>query len=262
MLDIKRILFTLTAFAAIVTAVAAPQESYDFFRHVKTYGREINSIYRDPSTYIAWLGTSHGLIRYGNSPLAQSASVYPGNLNKPIKSVTGLNNGTLLIKTISMQYISYDPISNRIVNDNFADFFTKIGIDGAKPHSSEIVVDDGDLWIYYGKNLYICPHDDNGKASLKTIADDKILYVYPNENHFFILTAKSLSLYDKKTAGLVKRLPWSFPADLRKPRMVEDGNGDIWVGNENLYRYDIREAHMHGNSPEYISHRYDSVKQR
>ena len=242
MFDMQKILFTIMVFMTFAVADAAQKESYDYFRHVKTYGREINSIYRDPSTGIVWLGSSHGLLRYGNSPLEQSVSVYPEALNKPIKSVTGLDNGMLLIRANSMQYIIYDPVSNQIINDDFTEYFKEIGIDGAKIHSTEITVDDGDLWIYSGKKLYSIAQDNDEKASLRTVADDKILYVYINKSQFYILTAGNLSIYDKKTDRLIKRLGWNFPADIRDLRMVEDRNGDIWIGNENLYRYNVRDG--------------------
>ena len=236
-----RKLLTIIAFLLCsFISFATPTGGYNYFRHINTYGKEINCIYRDPATGIVWLGSSYGLIKYGESTIDESISRYPGRLNSAIRTIMGLKDNMLLIRTLSSHYIVYDPDNNRIVLDDFDGFIRAIGIEGAEDVSTEIMVDGENLWIYTGRKLYSHPQSKEGKAVLQAIADDTILYAFISRDRFYILTARTLSMYDKKTSGLIKRLDWTFPVDVRNLKIVEDCNGDLWIGNENLYRYNLR----------------------
>lgn len=210
----------------------------DNFLHVSTYGIEVYSIYRDPISGVAWLGTNQGLFKYDNTPLKKEAqSIYPDLLTNSIKSIQGMEDGTLLLRTVTRQYMLYNPILNE-VKDDFKDIFSQWGLENVQPQESEIIVDDNKhLWIYSGKCLWYYNPAVSPTAILKTKVEDNILKICVGKSRFYILTSTALIGYEKETSNVLFKSGWLFPDDIRNLTMEEDKHGNIWAGSKNLYRY-------------------------
>lgn len=216
---------------------------YDNFLHISTPGIEVYSIYRDPHSGIVWLGTNHGLFRYGNALLKQdSQAVFPDLLTNNIQSIQGMKDGTLLLRSITRQYMLYDPNFNTI-KDDFEEILSQWGLQNIQSQNTEVIIDKyKNIWIYSGKYLWYYNPEESKHAILKVKAPNNIQNICIGKNKFYILTHTSLYGYDIETSNLLFQSTWLFPKDIRNLKMQEDNLENIWVGNVNLYRYIYQKA--------------------
>lgn len=243
-MDYKHIIVIIIIWMATFCVNVFGINTNDYFFHISTYGNEINSIYRDQESGIVWLGSNKGLFKHDNSLLKDDFQyIYPDILSYGIRSVQGMQDGNLLLYSITHQYILYNPISNTVKTD-FKSLFREWGIeDSVLPWQSNIVVDkDKNLWIYSGNRLWCYNKMLYENAILKVKTKTDILQLCIGDNNFYVLTDNAMSCYDKKSSKLLYATDWIFSKDSRDLKMIEDKYGNIWVGGENLYRYVIRES--------------------
>ena len=238
-MDIRTyIIILLLSLLLPVNICAGAVESYDSFYHEDTNGCEIYSVFRDQSTGVVWLGTSRGLMRYGNNAFSMSpCSMYPALLGKSIKTVQGIGNGNLLIYTFSKEYFILNPYTHEIFSD-FDERMATLGLGDCQEWLTRISVgNDRMVWIYTGCRLYGYMPGVDDSARLMAEAESEITGICATDNRYYVMTRDGLSVYDRESQKLIEHSVLTFHPNSHNLKVAVDIDGNVWVGSEDLYRY-------------------------
>lgn len=223
--------------------VAAKQlmaDSYDSFHHLKTWAEEIRAVYPDAGGRI-WIGTIHGLMRYGDFPVdghRESYDYYPEKFKSGVQSIQGFVDDRLLIRTLDDgKFVVYNPRANRI-EDNFDELLRQWGIEFENRWSLNVKTDaEGNLWFYNEGRLTVRLVNEN--KTLKVVdMPEKIRIFNISKDEFCVATDASIYVYSVN--GFKNKFKINNAESSNIRGLLIDGNGNIWVGGNNISLYDRR----------------------
>lgn len=166
-------------------------------------------------------------------------SMYPALLGKSIKTVQGMGDGNLLIYTFSKEYFIFNPLTHEIFSD-FDERMAALGLGDCQEWLTRIVVgNDHMVWIYSGHRLYGYMPGVDDSAQLMAEVNGDITGISITADKYYILTDNSLSVYDRKSLKRITYSAMTFHPNSHDLKVAVDNDGNVWVGSEDLYRYDF-----------------------
>lgn len=226
--------------ALLTVGLATSARGYDYFRHLRTGSEEIKAIYPDASGRV-WIGTIHGLQRYGDFPHDGNNryDYYPEKFKAGIQSIQNYDGNRLLIRTLDDgRFVIYNPGTN-VIEDNFDDILLQWGIDYGNRWSMSIKSDaHNNLWIYWDGNLYVHREGDSGPAAKVSGIEGRIKDIGINTERFCILTDSKIYICSIADLTPITAIDIVDGDNTRDRFVAIDSNGNVWISGDNLSRYD------------------------
>lgn len=211
--------------------------SYDNFHHLKTSSEEIRAIYPDSSGRI-WLGTIHGIIRYGDFPPDHMGYAhYPEVFKAGVHAIHGFSGDKLLVRLLDGRYVVYNPRLNQIEGD-FDKNLEEWGIDFNNHWDLNMMTGQhGDIFCFTYNKAYA--RMDNRTVKIAELPE-RIRNIGISKDELCIATDSVIYIYnyDRKDFRLKSKITNIVPVYPRRLLLTVDGKGNIWIGNTNLFRYD------------------------
>lgn len=229
-----------TLILSVMTGLPVTAQSYEFFHHLHTWSDEIKAIYPDASGRI-WIGTIHGLMRYGDFPIdSNSYGYYPEEFRNGVYTIHDFDDNFMLIQiSDGGKHVLYNPNTNKVsyLLDNL---MTEWGINLKNRWSLKIRTDnERNIWFYADGKLYVRLISQNKTVKIADLPN-RILNLSVNSRYFCFLTDETIYVYSRNGLKPVTTIAHKANADTRVLKIDDAGN--IWVGGDNLLRYDSRES--------------------
>lgn len=229
---------TIIMAAVVVIKAAAAEYEYKEFFHIRTGTNVIVSMTQGPDG-VLWLGSTKGLMRLEdlNNPQLYHA-LYPTEIQKAILSVAGTDDGRLWITMLSNKKYIYTP-SVRKLEELDNDWIKEMGLKSDGWWNMHLVVTDSrDVWFVEGKYVYHMNIFGRGKPALVATLPEPATRVYSDKYNCHIATDRHIYTF-RNDGRIVRKVCGNNPLDRQTLRtIVQDKKGNLWGGNNNLYRYD------------------------
>lgn len=226
----------LAVILSAVAGVSAAAQSYDCFHHLRTWSDEIKAIYPVRSGRI-WIGTIHGLMRYGDFPNdSHSYGYYPDEFGVGVYNILDFDGNLMLVRTLDDGgFVLFDPNVNRVCRQ-LGELLDEWGIKLKNRWSLNVKADNAhNVWIYAGGQLYVRLVSDNRTVRIADLPD-RIYNFSVNDRYFCFATDKAIYVYSLDGLKPVMEIANKVRTDTRVLNIDEAGN--IWLGGDNLLRYD------------------------
>ena len=226
--------FLLTAFLLVLSLALPAQERYRWFHHIQDTPDDVQTIFPDASGRV-WFGTTRGLFRHGDAPEGIPYELLPEALQKGVSEIQPFGPDLLLVRSREGSLWVFNPADISV--RNLEEFLPGWGLDipadwDLKIHARA----ENDFWFYrYGRLYRKAPGEE--KASL--LADvPGIIRNMDVDGEDFCLVTDSL-LYLSSVARPEDGRTIAHGLKFRRSGIwcVRDGEGNIWVGSEGLYRF-------------------------
>lgn len=182
-----------------------------------------------------WYGTARGMGKYGSSVFNGGVQdLYPELFSYGVYSLQALEDDRILIWTNDSKFYIYTPVSNEL--QPLKDKFSEWGINLEENWSLKVHVDrNDDIWCYSGNKLYV---RRNNKTILFPEFEQRINGFDINGNEICVLTDSIIYISDSKSGKVLIKERHDVPHDVFIQSVKIDIKGNVWIGNDNLYRYD------------------------
>ena len=230
---VTRIIATAVAIALNCALTCATV--FNDFIHTFTYDTTVGNVYVDKNG-VAWLGTSRGVMTYDvlnhdRSLLVKDIKI----LHTPIYMIYGLSDSRLIVTTIELEKYIFDPITWETEQLD-REWLNNAGIDAEGDWEISIASHpDADAVVTTKNKIYLLD-PSNRKARLVMETDEEINKISVDSDCYHILTSHNILTYDFADRKIRKT---HNPYDIYAGHVIKDRNGNIWLGDRDLYRYDI-----------------------
>lgn len=229
----------IAAISLLIVTLTATGGNYDYFHHMRTGSEEIRALYPDADGRV-WIGTIHGLMRYGDFPIEGSNhyDYYPERFKAGINSIQDFDGERMLIRTLDDgRFVIYNPHTN-LIEGNFDNLLEQWGIKCGNRWSLSIKTDrHNNLWFYADGNLFLHRAGDSGSVKAAEVPQ-QIKNLSVTDDEFCILTDSHIYVYSMANFSQKAKIDNIENKDVRSQLVALDGDGNVWVSGDNLSRYD------------------------
>lgn len=226
--------FLLPAFLLLLSVALPAQERYRWFHHIQVTPDDVQTVYPDASGRV-WFGTTRGLFRHGDSPDGIPYELLPEELQKGVEEIQPFDAGRILARTRDGNLWVFNPADRtaRNLSDYLPDWDLDVPIDWElKFHA----VAENDFWIHRQGRLYR-KAPDKEKVSLLAEVPGVIRNVDVDGGDFCMVTDSLLYLSSVRNPKDARIIAHGLIFHRRGIWCTRDGEGNIWVGSEGLYRF-------------------------
>lgn len=238
----KYLLALMVMFLVFTPETSAITANYDCFHHLRLWSDEIKAIYPDSSGRI-WVGTIHGLMRYGDFPIdSDSYDYYPAEFKSGVNSIQYFDGNQMLIRIQDGgRYVLYSPRTNA-VSYELDTLLIEWGINLKNQWQLNIQSDgNGNLWFYSDGKLYVRLMSSNKTVKIVDLPD-RIYNLSVNDKYFCFTTEGIIWVYSINGLKPKRKITDILHGNARVIKIGREGN--IWIGGDNLLRYDLKNCKL------------------
>ncbi|MDE6270242.1 MAG: response regulator [Muribaculaceae bacterium] len=234
----KRIHIRNIAATLVLAALACLSSSASEFRdfiHTYTNTAAIGTVFVDKDG-AAWVGTSNGLMHYDDLRRGYAVRMaMPEELRVPVHLVFGLNDGRMAVITRAMKKYIFDPVTYEVVEID-KEWLEERGIDASGSWDIEIVGDyKAPALVEADGKIYIVDMASGQKARLVKTLDRPATGLSKDAGNYHVWTPDKIYSYNLSTGKFDEV---ENPNEIFAAHVIKDRAGNIWLGDQNLYRYD------------------------
>ncbi len=224
----------LPAFLILLSLALPAQERYRWFHHIQVTPDDVQAVCPDASGRV-WFGTSRGLFRLGDSPEGVPYELLPEVLQTGVQEILPYDSQRVLVRTRDGDWWVFSPVD--ITVRSLSEFLPDWGLDVPVDWDLKIRVQaENDFWIHRQGRLYRkAPGEE--KASLLADVPGIIRHVDADGEDFCLVTDSLLYLSSSRHPEEIRSIAHGIEFHRSGIWCARDGEGNIWVGSEGLYRF-------------------------
>lgn len=224
----------LPVFLLLLSLALPAQERYRWFHHIQVTSDDVEAVCPDASGRV-WFGTTRGLFRLGDSPEGVPYELLPEVLQTGVLEIQPFDGERVLVRTRDGDWWVFSPADISV--RNLAEFLPDWGLDVPADWDLKIRVrGEDDFWFYRHSRLY---RKAPGREKVTLLAEVPgiVRHVDMDGDDFCLVTDSLLYLSSAGHPEAVQSIAHGIEFHRSGIWCARDGEGNVWVGSEGLYRF-------------------------
>ncbi len=210
------------------------QERYRWFHHLQVTPDDVRTVCPEASGRV-WFGTSRGLFRYGDSPDGAHYDRLPAVFQQGVNEIYPFDAGQMLVRIRDGSFWVYNPADNAV--ESFAELLSSWGLDVRQDQDLRIRADGTEaLWMCWENRLY---RKRLGEGEFVLVAElpGTIRSMDSAGDAFCAVTDSLLYISSLSAPDGARTVAHGIKFNQSGVWCALDGEGNVWVGREGLYRF-------------------------